>query len=228
MMMGFETWYIHAADHLNGLCPYCNMPVEELYPDNGHSFRMMDKWVHMITWWCECKNPSCHGPHRFKIPQPYVLPYKKFGKDVWIFICSEWEQFKSSPREIRERLLLQGVMMSIDLIADILDEYRLLCEGKIDEETKKIIAKQNRVIIGFDGTPTETNRAAFWIFYDVISGRILHAELLEHAGREELTRIIKLIKEMVGVDIAGFLSDHQPSRIPLCYIPELHYLFRQF
>ncbi len=214
--MGFETWYIHAADYLNGLCPYCNMHVEELYPDNGHSFRMMDKWVHMVTWWCECTNPACTGPHRFKIPQPYVLPYKKFGKDVWVFICSEWEQFKSSPREIHERLLLRGVMMSNDLIADILDEYRLIKDGKIDEETIQIAKKQGRIIIGFDGTPTETEGAAFWTFYDVISGRILHVELLGHAGRDDFVRVFRLIKEKVGVVIAGFLSDHQPSIVNAC------------
>ncbi len=215
-MIGFETWYLHSTDFLDGLCPYCNTPVQELYPDNGHSFRMMDKWVHMVTWWCECKNPSCDGPHRFKVPQPYVLPYKKFGKDVWIFICSEWEWFKSSPKEISRRLLRHSVIMSGDLVAEILDAYRLLKEGKIEKETSRIIAEQGHVIIGLDGTPTETESAAFWTFYDVISGRILHAELLEPAGSDDLIRIFRAIQERYGVPVLGFLSDHQKSIVNAC------------
>jgi hypothetical protein len=214
--LGYETWYIHASDFLNGLCPHCNEPVEEIYADNGHSFRMMDKWVHMVTWWCECKNPSCLGPRRYKAPQPYVLPYKKFGQDVWIFICSEWEWFKSSPKEISQRLLRYGVTMSDDTVAGILDEYRLLREGKIDEETSNIIKNQGRVIIGCDGTPTDTDSASFWTFYDVISGRILHVELLVFAGREDLLRIFQTIKEKYGVPVVGFLSDHQPSIVNAC------------
>lgn len=214
--LGFETWYIHATDFLGGLCPYCHAPVEEIYPDNGHSFRMMDKWVHMVTWWCECKNPSCNGPRRFKASQPFVLPYKKFGQDVWIFICSEWEWFKSSPREISQRLLRHGVVISDDLVANILDTYQLLKEGKIDEETSQVIKKQGRIIIGCDGTPTETECAAFWTFYDVISGRILHVELLEHAGSDDLLRIFRTIQENAGVPVVGFLSDHQPSIVNAC------------
>jgi hypothetical protein len=214
--LGFETLYNHAANFSKGLCPYCNEPVKELYPDNGHSFRTMDKWILLVNWWCECTNPLCPGPGRFKASQPYVLAGKKFGQDVWIAVCMEWEAFKSSPKEIKKRMRLHGVMISDDVIADILDAYKLLKEGHVDEETRRIAQKQGRIIIGCDGTPSETGKPSFWTFYDVISGRILHAELLEHADNETLLRIFRSIKEKYGVPVVGFLSDHQPSIMKAC------------
>jgi len=214
--LGFDTLYNHAADFLDGLCPHCKEPVTELYPDNGHSFRSMDKWILLVTWWCECTNPLCPGPGRFKASQPYVLPGKKFGQDVWVAICMEWEAFKATPKEITKRMRFRGVMISDDLVADILDSYKLLKEGRVDKETLKIIKKQGRIIIGCDGTPSETGKPSFWTFYDVISGRIIHAELLEHADAETLLHIFKSIKEIYGVPVVGFLSDHQPSIMKAC------------
>jgi hypothetical protein len=142
----------------------------------------------------------------------------------------EWEEFKSSPNEIKKRMLLHGVMISDDLIADILDAYKLLREGHIDEETLEIVKKQGRIIIGCDGTPSETGKPSFWTFYDVISGRILYAGLLEHADAETLLRIFRAIKEKYGVPVAGFLSDHQSSIVNACEVfdPSLPHQTCQF
>jgi hypothetical protein len=177
-----------------------------------------------------CTNPSCPNQEAFKAPQPYVLPYKKFGQDVWLFTCLEWERFKTTPKEISERLLYAGVMISDDVVAEILDTYKLLKEGKTDEETVKIVKEQGCIIIGCDGTPTETGRPSLWIFYYVISGRMLHVELLVHADHDTLLHIFQSIREKYGVTVAGFLSDHQPSIVTACkeFDPKLPYQFCQF
>ena len=49
-----ETLYIRLNDFWNGLCPYCGLAVEELYPDAGHIFRSVDKWINAVTYWYEC------------------------------------------------------------------------------------------------------------------------------------------------------------------------------
>ena len=162
MAIGVETLYIRLNDFWNGLCPYCGLAVEELYPDAGHIFRSVDKWINAVTYWYECTNPSCSGPGRFKASQPYVLPYKKFGQDVWLFTCLEWERFKTIPKEISKRLSFQGVLISEEVVADMLDTYKLLKEGKIDEKTAELIKNQGRIIIGCDGTPTETGKPSLW------------------------------------------------------------------
>jgi hypothetical protein len=77
------------------------------------------------------------------------------------------EAFKATPKEITKRMRFRGVMISDDLVADILDAYKLLKEGRVDEETLKKIKKQGRIIIGCDGTPSETGKPSFWTFYDV-------------------------------------------------------------
>jgi len=230
MAIGVETIYIRLNDFWNGRCPYCGAEVEELYPASGHLFRNMDKWINAVTYWYMCTNPSCPNQEAFKAPQPYVLPYKKFGQDVWLFTCLEWERFKTTPKEISERLLYAGVMISDDVVAEILDTYKLLKEGKTDEETVKIVKEQGCIIIGCDGTPTETGRPSLWIFYYVISGRMLHVELLVHADHDTLLHIFQSIREKYGVTVAGFLSDHQPSIVTACkeFDPKLPYQFCQF
>lgn len=228
--IGVQTIYIRLNDFWNGRCPYCDAEVEELYPDAGHLFRSIDKWINMVTYWFKCTNPSCTGPGTFKAPQPYVLPYKKFGQDVWLFVCLEWERFKTTPEEISQRLLYLGVLISEDVVAEILDTYKLLKEGKLDQETVDIITEQGRIIIGCDGTPTETGKPSLWTFYDVISGRMLHVEFLKHADHDVLLRIFRSIQEKYGVPVKGFLSDHQPSIVNACkeFDPTLPHQFCQY
>ena len=214
--IGLQTIYVRLTDFLNGLCPYCSSAVDELYPSSGHSFQTLDGWVNMVVYWYECTNPACTGPGRFKAPQPYVLPYKKFGQDVWVFIIQEWERFKTNPAEISQRMGYMGVIISEQRVRDILDEYMLLKDGMVDEETAAIVKKQGRIIIGCDGTPTWGGKESFWTFYDVLSGRLLHAELLHSADRDTLFKIFKSIDDRHGVEVTGFLSDHQNSIVQAC------------
>jgi hypothetical protein len=225
--IGVETIYIRLNDFWNGRCPYCDAEVEELYPDAGHLFRNIDKWINMVTYWFKCTNSACTGPGTFKAPQPYVLPYKKFGQDVWLFVCLEWERFKTTPKEISQRLYYLGVLISDDVVAEILDTYKLLKEGSVDQETMDVVNTQGGIIIGCDGTPTETGKPSLWTFYDVISGRMLHVEFLKHADHETLLRIFRSIQEKYGVPVKGFLSDHQPSIVNACmeFDPSLPHQF---
>lgn len=212
--IGFETIYVKIDDFLNGRCPFCGSNVEELYPSSGHSFSTLDGWVNMVVYWYECTNPSCTNPTmkgRFKAPQPYVLPYKKFGQDVWVFVIQEWERFRTNPGQISARLTYKGVIISEEKIQEMIDEYEVLKHEMVNEETMEIIKNQGIMIIGCDGTPTEGGRESLWTFYDVISGRILYATLLASADHEALLQIFKMIEARYGVDVVGFLSDHQTS-----------------
>lgn len=231
--LGFETIYVRLIDFCEGACPFCgSTEVIELYPDAGHSFLTMKGWLNLIDYWFECCNPDCTGPHRFKAPHPYVLPYKKLGRDIWGFICKESERYRSDVPQIRLRLHDVGVELSEDTIRTILDEYRLLKEDRIDEKTLKVVRAQAKMIIGTDGTPTEQGQPSLWTFYDVLSGRLLYAEYLLHADAETLCKIFHKVASKYEVPVVGFLSDHQPSIVNACklYNPDLphqtcHYHF---
>lgn len=212
--IGFTTIYVRLDDFLDGLCLYCGSEVEELYPSSGHSFQTLKGWTNMVVYWYECTNPECRGhgkAGRFKAPQPYVLPYKKFGLDVWRFIILEWERFKTNPGQISERLAYEGAFISEEQVQEILDEYMLLKNEMINEETAKIVREQGFIIIGCDGTPTEGGKDTFWTFYDVASGRLLYATLLDSADHKTLLEIFRSIEAKYGVEVKGFLSDHQVS-----------------
>lgn len=211
---GYTTIYVKLDDFTDGLCPYCGGEAEQIYPSSGHSFQTLKGWTNMIVYWYECKDPGCRGhgkTGRFKAPQPYVLPYKKFGLDVWRFIILEWERFKTNAGQISERLAYEGAFISEDRVQEILDEYMLLKDEKINEETLEILKKQGFMIIGCDGTPTGGGKDSFWTFYDVPSGRLLYSTLLDSADKDTLLKIFRSIEARYGVEVQGFLSDHQVS-----------------
>jgi hypothetical protein len=217
--LGFETIYVHLDDFCENRCPFCGSDkVIELYPDSGHTFQSKNGWKNLITYWCECLNPDCPGPNKFKAPHPYVLPYKKFGLDVWEFICHEVEKWNTPPQQLKERLEDVGVLMSTDTVADVIQTYKLLRENKADDQTRAKISAQGRIIVGCDGTPGGPGNPTFWIFYDVISGYLLYTAFLEHANDETLYDIFQRIAIMYEVPITGFLSDHQPSINNACYL----------
>ena len=209
--IGFKTIYVRLRDLGFGNCPYCKSEVTEIYPDSGHSFLSLDGWMNAITYWYQCINPNCPSGGTFKAPQPYVLPYKKFGQDVWVLACTEWERYKTNPEEIKQRLSYKGVYISEDVIAQILEDYKLLKDKGINEKTFEVVKKQGRIIVGCDGTPTESGCDSLWTFYDVISGRMLYATFLHHADHKTLYKIFCNIKKQYIVPITCFLSDHQPS-----------------
>lgn len=142
LAFGFETIYVHLKDYGTGFCPYCGSEVIEIYPDSGHTFVTLRGWKNLITFYYQCTNPNCTLGEKFKASQPYVLPYKKFGQDVWLNICFEWEKFKTTPNEIKERLANQGVYISEDTIAGILQDYKMLKHGHTDKRTREIIANR--------------------------------------------------------------------------------------
>lgn len=209
--LGTQTIYVRLRDLGFGFCPFCKMEVKELYPDSGHSYFALDGWKNQITYWYECTNPKCPSGGKFKAPQPYVLPYKKFGQDVWIFVCEEWERFKSNPEEISRRLGYKGICICEDVVSHILEDYKLLKNEGINKKTYDVVQKQGRIIVGCDGTPTESGSATLWTFYDVLSGRMLDVAYLLHADHKTLCKIFHKIHDAYGVPIACFLSDHQPS-----------------
>lgn len=216
--LGVQTIYVRIGDFGPKKCPYCgSTDIVEKYPSSGHSFLSMNGWKNVIQYWFECLNPDCSGPEQFKAPQPYVLPYKKFGNDVWAFICREVDRYKSGVSEIKLRLFDLGVDIDEDTIGSIVKEYQLLKSGKIDETTMAIIKKQNRIIIGVDGTPIATGESALWTFYDVISGRLLYADYLLHANEETLIKIFEKIYKNFNVPVDAFLSDHQISIVNACH-----------
>ena len=230
--LGHKTVYVRLRDYGCGRCPFCGFEVEEKYPSSGHSFQSLDGWMNVITYWYQCNNSKCPSGGRFKAPQPYVLPYKKFGLDVWLFACQEWERFKTSPEEISERLEYKGVYISDDTIQEIIESYVLLKDTHINELTLEAVQKQGFAIVGCDGTPTESGDHALWTFYDVISGRMLYAAYLAHADWRTLRDIFKDIRQNYHVPIKAFLSDHQGSIVKACrnYDPSIphqtcHYHF---
>jgi hypothetical protein len=70
---------------------------------------------------------------------------------------------------------------------------------------------QGRVILAIDGLQPDVGHEVLWVIREVLSGEILLARALLSSTQEDLSGLLKEVKEMLPVPISGVVSDGQLS-----------------
>ena len=211
----FNTRY---PAHLNKLCPFCNETVKFLYPGRKRSIVDFSGSFTETRYFYRCVNKSCYNhTHPFNPSSRFTFPFKKYSHSVWKWIGRESKSYNMNASKIHNRIQDEyGINIAENTIRSITDEIDSYLAHKIDEETRKRVHAQGKIVLSLDGQRPEDGEDALWLFVDLISNRVLKVELLSSADHLTLNNCVESIIKEYDVEIVGFLSDKQGSIVKMC------------
>jgi len=143
----------------------------------------------------------------------WALPQHEFGLDV-IALCGtlRYQQHRSV-LEIYQQLQQRGISVSERSASNLLDKYdELLALGLSDKRRlQEIVHRYKRVILAIDGMQPDVGHEVLWVIRECLSGEVLLARTLLSARAEDLAVLFTQVKQVIGVPIAGVISDGQQS-----------------
>ena len=228
----FHTYYVNYPIEMTRKCPLCGSSIDYKYPNAGHQFTDFSGKFREIRQLYICTNSNCSMASIPFNPSPsLVLPHKRFSLAIWRWIATEAKIYKQNPAQITHRLHNEfGVNISENTVRNCINEIDVHLSRQIDLRTMDIVSQQGKVLIAFDGQESDKAGPSLWLFVDVISNRVLHVALLDHANHEILYGVIELILKKYKVSLLGFVSDKQGSIVKMrdTFYPEIPHQFCQF
>ncbi len=211
--MNLFTHYVHYSEIHKNQCVACNSRVKFVYTTAKHTFQDFSGSITERIRLYKCTNLFCPFHKRAFNPSPInVLPHKRYSLGVWKWIAQESKILKQSPIQIVDRIAKKfGIQMAENTIRDAINEIDVFLSKKIDEDTKKILKTQKKVLIALDGQKPDDEGNALWLFVDLISNRVLKVKILQSADSGTLHEIIEEIKSEYEVELIGGVSDKQKS-----------------
>ncbi|MHA1518720.1 MAG: hypothetical protein ACTSRK_00925 [Promethearchaeota archaeon] len=209
----YLTHYIHYPIGLEKGCIACHSKVEFVYVSSGHKYKDFSGYHKDIIRLYRCTNPFCSlHKHAFN-PSPIdVLPYKRYSLGIWKWIAQESKIMKQSTIQIRNRIeTVFGINIAENTIRDAIKEIDVFLSNKIDDETRKILKNQKKILIAMDGQKPDDEGNALWLFVDLISNRVLKVVILKSADSDTLHNLIEEILADFDVELIGGVSDKQNS-----------------
>ena len=96
---------------------------------------------------------------------------------------------------------------------NLLDRYDELLAVVLtdDRRLKKVLAAQGQVILALVGLQPDVGHEVLWVIRDVLGGEILLAKSLLSARQQELSALLRQVRDGCGVPVAGLISDGQHS-----------------
>ena len=227
-----DIQYITYPKELDRKCISCGSPVEFLYPSGGHGYTDFQGKIKEIRKFYCCTNPDCELHANPLNPTPLnVLPFKQFSLGIWKWIAQEAKLFKQKPAQICERIHEQfNVEISESTIRKYINEIDAYLSNQIDKRTIQMLKAQGRIILALDGQKPDKNRAALWLFVDLISNRVLKIVILEFADHSTLHALVEEILTFYEVELAGLVSDKQGSIVKMrdTFYPEIPHQYCHF
>jgi hypothetical protein len=196
-------------------CPHCNKRMWADY-DNHRTVTTLDGLVRLTLKIRRCRNHDCpayHRPYRPEAEGLYALPQHEFGLDVIALIGAlRYAEHRSIP-EIHQQLLARGLSICERTVTNLLDRYDELLAVSLTDNNRlrKLLAKQQRVILALDGLQPDVGHEVLWVLRDCISGEVLLAKSLLSARQEDLAALLATVREQLPVPIEGVVSDGQHS-----------------
>jgi len=163
-----------------------------------------------------CRNPGCP---RYKVclrPEQegaFALPQHEFGLDVIALVGTlRHAEHRSSP-EIHAELVRRGVPICARSVDNLLDRYdELLALSSSDtERLRRVTAAAGRVILAIDGLQPDVGHEVLWVVRAGLSGEVLLARSLLSSCQDDLAKLLREVKEALGVPIVAVVSDGQKS-----------------
>src|SRR5215470_7611090 len=143
----------------------------------------------------------------------YALPQHEFGLDVIALVGRLRHAEHRSVPEIHAELARRGVPICARSVSNLLDRYdELLALALSDtERLRRVTAAAGRVVLAVDGLQPDVGHEVLWVLRDVLSGEVLLARSLLSSTQDDLAKLLRAVKETLGVPIVGVVSDGQDS-----------------
>jgi hypothetical protein len=141
------------------------------------------------------------------------LPHGEFGFDVVALVGQlRYAQHRSIP-EIQQELRLRGVEIAERTVTNLLARYEELLALRLmdPEQLRARFAAhgQAQVILAIDGLKPDVGHEVLWVVRDCLSGEVLLARSLLSEAQEELVGLLREVRDLLPVPVAGMVSDGQ-------------------
>ena len=193
-------------------CPACGAPIQFRFNDGGRRIVFLSGAKMVVTNNYGCTRKACVNHGHFTMAPILALPGKKYGLDVWEKVISWHFKLGRNYAEIAGQLL-EDYHLKIHK-----GTIRLMCQffeiagaTEADKETLAAVLKNGKIILSLDATGDNDGGPGLWIFSDRLTGRVLYADIIEHATVEALGAIIQQIQAKYPVPISHVMSDRQDT-----------------
>ncbi|NVM30504.1 MAG: hypothetical protein HWN65_16815, partial [Candidatus Helarchaeota archaeon] len=128
------------------ICPICGEYVKFRYRSNLHEFQTLIGVMRTKTCYYACEND-----HLFHRDNPYVFPYKRFGKDVHALVAYLRYNKRLTLQEIQADLEKKHHFnIDVETIRNILRFYQVLNHEFIPEDKLAQIRENHGVVLAID------------------------------------------------------------------------------
>src|SRR3954468_7739591 len=205
----------HILAPVTTTCVACG---HHLYPDYSN-FRTVTTLTGVARYTLRigrCRHRPCDRysvPFRPEAEGRVALPHHEFGLDVIAYAGNRRYTAHRTAPEIHAELVARGVVLSVRTVTNLLhrfDELRALAATDPDR-MRPAFAKQGRVLLALDGLQPDVGHEVLWVIRDVLSGRVLVAKSLLSARNKDLSVLLRKVKAVCPVTVAGIISDGQHS-----------------
>lgn len=163
-----------------------------------------------------CRNACCRRYRTLCRPEDegwWALPHSEFGFDVIALVGHQrYAQHRSIP-EIHQELRLRGVEVAERTVTNLLARYEELLALRLTdpEQLRARFAAlgQDHVILSIDGLKPDVGHEVLWVVRDCPSGEVLLARSLLSEAQEELVGVLREVRDLLPVPVAGVVSDGQ-------------------
>lgn len=164
----------------------------------------------------QCRTPTCtryRKPYRPEAEGRYSLPQHEFGLDVIAEVGRlRYQEHRSVP-EIHQRLQTPALPISERSVTNLLDRYDELVALQVSDPHRIAAATKaaGRVVLAIDGLQPTVGNEVLWVIRDCLSGTLLLARSLLSAAADDLTPLLRQVKDALPVPVVGVVSDGQQS-----------------
>jgi hypothetical protein len=160
-----------------------------------------------------CRRRGCGlfgHPYRPEEEGSYALPHGDIGLDVIAFVGAQrFGEHRSVP-EIRRALQHQQLGLCERSVTNLVQRYEELVSLELTDRPRlqARLRAQGRAI---DGLQPDVGHEVLWVIRECLSGEVLLARPLLSAAEAELSGLLREVRRLVPVPIAGIVSDGQQS-----------------
>src|SRR6516164_2815476 len=204
------------SEHLQPWFSHCTACGQRLWADykNRRTVATLAGLLRLTLDIRRCHNADCprhRKPYRPEAEGYYALPQHEFGLDVIAHVGNlRYVEHRSTP-EIHQALRRRGLDIAERTVTNLLDRYDELLAVTLTDNTRLagLLAEQGRVILAIDGLQPDVGHEVLWVLRDCLSGEVLLARSLLSGRQRDLAELIGLVRDGLGVPIAGVVSDGQ-------------------
>lgn len=192
-------------------CPICLEQVKYLYHSKPHMFTTLNGV--MSTYICYY---GCRNGHIFYNDNPYVFPYKGFGKDVYAKIVHLRYKKRMTLAEVREEIERKyGITMDKETLRSIVRFYQILSHDLIPEEKIAEMRENGGIVLSIDAIGLDDDSDHLYAVRDVLTDTVLVADFIETASEGVLIALLNPLKaklEELELPVLGTISDKLRSQ----------------